>query len=149
MATEVMLMETIDNLGEAGSVVSVTEGYARNYLFPRKLAELVTPAAQKRLEKLQREREAAQKAMVAEATALAGRLEGVSVTLTVKTSDGEHLYGSIGAAEVVAALAEQGFVIDKQAVEIADPIKELGVYEVKINLGAGQSVVIKAWVVEE
>lgn len=149
MATEVMLMQTIDNLGLEGAVVSVADGYARNYLFPRKLAERVTPAAQKRLEKLKLEREAANKAMAAEAAELAGRLHDVSVTLAVKTSDGEHLYGSIGAAEVVDALAEQGFTIDKQAVEIADPIKELGVYEVKVNLAAGQSVVIKAWVVEE
>ena len=149
MATEVMLMETIPDLGEEGSVVRVADGYARNYLLPRRLAELVTPGAQRRLEKLKLEREAERKALAEEASALAGRLAGVSVTLAVKTSDGEHLYGSIGAPEIVAALEAQGFAIDKQAVEIADPIKELGVYEVKINLAAGQTATIKAWVVEE
>lgn len=149
MAIEVMLMETIADLGKEGSVVRVAEGYARNYLLPRRLAEPVTPAAQRRLEKLRRDRDAAEKSMAIEATALAQRLAGVSVTLAVKTSDGEHLYGSVGAAEIVAALDTQGFAIDKQAVEIADPIKELGVYEVKIQLAAGQAATIKAWVVEE
>ncbi len=149
MATEVMLMQTIPDLGTEGSVVRVADGYARNYLIPRRLAELVTPAAQRRLEKLRTEREEANKALTAEASALADRLAGVSVTLAVKTSDGEHLYGSIGAPEIVSALEAQGFTIDKQAVEIAEPIKELGVYEVKINLAAGQTATIKAWVVEE
>lgn len=149
MATEVMLMETIPNLGSEGSVVQVADGYARNYLLPRRLAEMVTPAARRRLEKLKLEREEENKALAAEASAMAERLAGVSVTLAVKTSDGEHLYGSIGVPEVVSALEAQGFSIDKQAVEIPDPIKELGVYEVKIHLAAGQAATIKAWVVEE
>ena len=149
MATEVMLMQTIPDLGTEGSVVRVAEGYARNFLLPRGLAELVTPAAQRRLEKLKREREEANKVLAAEAAALAGRLAGVSVTLAVKTSDGEHLYGSVGATEMVAALKAQGFSIEKQAIEIPDPIKELGVYEVTINLAADQTATIKAWVVEE
>ena len=149
MATEVMLMQTIPDLGTEGAVVRVAEGYARNYLLPRGLAELVTPAAQRRLEKLKLEREEANKVLTAEATELAGRLAGVSVTLAVKTSDGEHLYGSVGATEIVEALQAQGFSVEKQAVEIPDPIKELGVYEVKINLAAGQSATVKAWVVEE
>jgi len=149
MATEVMLMQTIPDLGEEGTVVRVADGYARNFLLPRRLAELVTPAAQRRLVKLQQEREEANKALAAEAAAMAERLAGVSVTLAVKTSDGEHLYGSIGASEIVEALQAQGFTIDKQAVGIPDPIKELGVYEVKIILAAGQEATIKAWVVEE
>ncbi len=149
MATEVMLMQTIPDLGTEGTVVRVADGYARNFLLPRRLAELVTPAAQRRLVKLQQEREEAKKALAAEATAMVERLAGVSVTLAVKTSDGEHLYGSIGAPEIVEALQAQGFAIDKQAVEIPNPIKELGVYEVKINLAAGQETTIKTWVVEE
>lgn len=149
MAIEVMLMQTIPDLGKEGSVVRVANGYARNYLLPRRLAELVTPAAQRRLVKLQREREDADKVLTAEAAALAQRLSGVSVTLAVKTTDGEHLYGSVGVPEIVAALETQGYSIDKQAVAIAEPIKELGVYEVKISLAAGQEATIKAWVVEE
>lgn len=149
MATEVMLMETIADLGKEGSVVRVADGYARNFLFPRRLAELVTPAAQRRLVKLQREREEVSKVLMAEAGALVKRLEGVSVTLAVKTSDGEHLYGSVGVGDIAESLSGQGFTIDKSAIEIAEPIKELGVYDIKINLAAGQSATIKAWVVEE
>ncbi|MFU8780465.1 MAG: 50S ribosomal protein L9 [Kiritimatiellia bacterium] len=149
MAIKVMLMQTIPELGTEGAVVRVAEGYARNFLFPKRLAELVTPAASRRLEKLKREREAADKALAAEAAALAQRLAGVSVTLPVKTSDGEHLYGSVAAADIVAALEAQGFTVDKLSVEIPEPIKELGVYEVKISLAAGQETTIKTWVVEE
>ena len=149
MAIEVMLMQTIPDLGTEGAVVRVANGYARNYLLPRRLAELVTPVAHRRLEKLQREREEANKALAAESAALAQRLAGVSVTLAVKTTDGEHLYGSVGVPEIVAALEAQGFAVDKQAVQIAEPIKELGVYEVRISLAAGSEATIKAWVVEE
>jgi large subunit ribosomal protein L9 len=149
MAIKVMLMQTIPDLGTEGSVVRVADGYARNFLFPRRLAELVTPAASRRLEKLKREREEANKALAAEAAAMAKRLVGVSVTLPVKTSDGEHLYGSVTAVDIAAALAAQGFAIEKQPVDIAEPIKELGAYDVKINLAAGQEATIKAWIVEE
>ncbi len=149
MAMEVMLMQAVADLGNEGAVVRVSNGYARNFLFPRNLAAPVTETARRQLEKLKREREAAQKVLAAETAAFAERLSGVSVTLAVKTSDGEHLYGSVGAAEIVAALAAQGFPVERNAVEIPETIKELGVYEVKILLPAGQAATIKAWVVEE
>ncbi len=149
MAMEVMLMDAVANLGKEGDVVRVANGYARNYLLPRNLAAPVTAAAQRRLETLKREREEEQKELAAQAKALAERLSGVSVTLAVKTSDGEHLYGSVGAAEVVAALEAQGYSIERSAVEIPVAIKELGVYDVKVALPAGQDATIKAWVVEE
>ena len=149
MAMEVMLMQAVADLGNEGAVVRVSNGYARNFLFPRKLAAPVTETARRQLEKLKREREEAQKVLAAEAAALSGRLSGVSVTLAVKTSDGEHLYGSVGAAEIVTALASQGFTVERSAVEIPEVIKELGVYEVKVKLAAGQEATIKAWVVEE
>lgn len=149
MAMEVMLMQTVPSLGGEGDVVRVANGYARNFLLPRNLAAPVTDAARRRLEMLKREREEAHQELASEAKALAERLSGVSITLAVKTSDGEHLYGSVGTAEVATALEAQGYSIERSAVEIPEAIKELGVYDVKVALPAGQTATIKAWVVEE
>jgi large subunit ribosomal protein L9 len=149
MATEVILMDAVKDLGKEGEVVKVKDGYARNFLFPKNLAAPVTEGTRRQLAKLQQERaEAAAKATeVARQTA--AKLDGVSVTLTVKTSDGEHLYGSVGAADIVDALAAQGIDVAREAVVLPEPIKELGVLDVTIRLDAGVEAAIKVWVVEE
>lgn len=149
MSTEVFLMEKVANLGNEGDVVKVADGYARNYLLPRNLAAPVTEGTRRQLAKLQAEREEAQKAAAEAAQALSKQLEGVSVTLAMKTSDGERLYGSVRAAQVAAALAEQNFTIDEHQIELPEEVKELGVFEATINLDSAQSAVVKVWVVEE
>jgi large subunit ribosomal protein L9 len=149
MAIEVILMDTVKDLGAEGKVVKVKDGYARNFLFPKKLAAPVTEGTRRQLMKLQRDRAAAAVAAAAAAKAAAAKLAGVSVTLAVKTSDGVHLYGSVSAADIAAALKAQGFEIGREAVEVPEPIKELGVFDVKIRLDAGAEAAIKVWVVEE
>ncbi len=149
MAIEVILMDTVKDLGAEGKVVKVKDGYARNFLFPRKLAAPVTEGTRRQLVKLQRDRAAAAVAVAAAAKAAAAKLAGVSVTLAVKTSDGVHLYGSVSAADIATALKAQGFEIGREAVEVPEPIKELGVFDVKIRLDAGAEATIKVWVVEE
>jgi len=149
MAKEVILMDTVKDLGVAGDVVTVKDGFARNFLLPRKLAAPVTEATRRQLAKLTREREAAARAVAAAAQALAGKLAGVSVTLAMKTSDGEHLYGSVGTADIASALKAQGFAIERDKIEVPGNIKELGVFDVKIRLADGVEATIKVWVVEE
>ena len=149
MAMEVLLMKTVASLGTEGQVVRVADGYARNFLFPKKLAAPVTEATRRQLATRQRAREAAEREAAVQAQALAAKLAGVSVTLAVKTSDGEHLYGSISPADVAEALKPQGFDIDRQRIELPDHIRELGVFEAKIRLAAEQEATIKVWVVEE
>ncbi|HAS83058.1 MAG TPA: 50S ribosomal protein L9 [Verrucomicrobia bacterium] len=149
MAKEVILMETVKDLGSEGSVVTVKDGYARNYLFPRKLAAPVTAATRRLLVKLQRDRAAAAQEVLTKAQLLAAKMASVSVTLAMKTSEGGHLYGSVGPAEIATALQAQGFEIARDAVEVPEHIKELGVFEAKIHLGAGVDVTVKVWVVEE
>ncbi len=149
MAIEVILMDTVKDLGAEGKVVKVKDGYARNFLFPKKLAAPVTEGTRRQLVKLQRDRASAAVASAAAAKAAAAKLAGVSVTLAVKTSDGVHLYGSVGAADIATALKAQGFEIGREAVEVPEPIKELGVFDVKIRLNAGAEAAIKVWVVEE
>ncbi len=149
MATEVILMDTVKDLGKEGAVVKVKDGYARNFLFPKKLAAPVTEGTRRQLVKLQRERAAAAAAAAAVAKAAAAKLAGISVTLAAKTSDGEHLYGSVGATDIAAVLKAQGFEIGREAILLEEPIKELGVVDVNIRLDAGAEAMIKVWVVEE
>jgi len=149
MATEVILMDTVKDLGKEGEVVKVKDGYARNYLFPKNLAAPVTAGTRRQLVKLQADRAAAAAAREAAAREAAAKLDGVSVTLAAKTSDGEHLYGSVGVTEIRTALAAQGHEIEREAIVLAEPIKALGVFDVTIRLEAGVETTIKVWVVEE
>ncbi len=149
MAKEVILMDKVKDLGDAGDIVTVKDGYARNYLLPRNLAAPVTDVTRRKLATLQRSREAAALEAVAAAKELAAKLQGVSLTLAMKTTDGEHLYGSVGVADVMAALKTQGFEMARDQIEVPENIRELGVFDVIVKLAADVQTTIKVWVVEE
>lgn len=149
MATEVLLMADVPALGKAGEVVKVADGYARNFLMPRELAAPVTPASLRRLEKLRKERDQLAKLQLAEAHAKAAKLDGVSVTIRAKTIDGEKLYGSVSAADIVTALGSQGVKLDKAQVVLADHLKQTGAFDVPVQLHPDVSVTVKVWIVKE
>lgn len=149
MATEVLLMTDIVDLGAEGNVVKVADGYARNYLLPRKLAAPVTEATRRRLAKIQRDREEARRTELTRAREMARRMENVACTLAVKTVENQKLYGSVTAVHIADALKEQGIEIDKQCLILDTPIKELGVFNVKVKLHPEVESAIKVWVVEE
>jgi large subunit ribosomal protein L9 len=149
MATEVLLMADVPELGKAGEVVKVADGYARNYLLPRELAAAVTPASLRRLEKLRKERVELGKIQLAEAHAKASKLEGVSVTIRAKTVDGTRLYGSVTVVEIADALAAQGVAIDRAQLELAEHLKQTGAYDVTVRLHPEVTVAIKVWIVKE
>lgn len=134
MAIEVMLMADVETLGALGAVVRVSDGYARNYLFPRKLAAPVTAAAKARLAKLQREADAARAAAKQGAAELCNRLAGVSVLIPARVSESDNLYGSVGAGEIVAALKAQGFELDRHAIALDEPFKTVGSFVVTVKL---------------
>jgi len=149
MATEILLLSDVENLGKAGDVVKVADGYARNYLLPKDLAAPVSQHALRRLEKLRKEREELSRIQKAEALDKAGKLADVSVTIRAKTVDGTRLYGSIGAADIVAALAEGNKVtVDKSQVQLDEPLKEVGTFDVVIKLHPEVTPTIKVWIVE-
>jgi len=148
MSKEVLLMADVSDLGSEGDVVKVSEGYARNYLLPRSLAAPVTAATRRRLEKIRKERENVRQVELAVARELAAKLEKISCTIPVKAKE-EKLYGSVTVNDVVDALKANGVQVDKAQVLLAEPIKELGVFEVKIKLHADVEATIKVWVVEE
>jgi len=149
MATEVLLMADVKDLGTEGDVVTVADGYARNYLYPKNLGAPVTEATRRRLAKIQAEREADRKAALAAAEKAAARLEGVSCTIPVKTGEDDRLYGSVTAANIIDALGAQGVELDKNALALEHPIKDLGVFDIPVKLHAEVETTVKVWVVEE
>ncbi|HOE60497.1 MAG TPA: 50S ribosomal protein L9 [Kiritimatiellia bacterium] len=150
MSTELLLLSDIPDLGQAGDVVKVAPGYARNYLLPKDLAAPVSPQALRRLEKLRKEREEQTRLRLAEANAKAAKLTNASVTLRAKTVDGTRLYGSISAADIAAAIeTENKVTVDKSQIELPEPIKETGTFDISIILHDDVKPVIKVWVVED
>jgi large subunit ribosomal protein L9 len=131
---EVILREHVDNVGRRGEVVKVADGYARNYLLPRKLALPATEANRKRIDrerKLFETREADEKRL---AEALARRLDGVELVIARRVGETEALYGSVTASDIAAALAARQIEVDKRKVQLQEPIKRLGEYSVPIKL---------------
>ncbi len=149
MARELILMSDVDGLGLEGSIVKVNEGYARNFLLPRKLAVTVDKAALRRLEKNRKEREERQSRELETARARAAELEKLSCTITVKVGENEKIFGSVTSGDIVNALQAQGFEIEKRRVLLQDHIRELGVYDIKIRLHQDIEAVVKVWVVDE
>lgn len=149
MTRELILMADIDNLGLEGQLVKVSEGYARNYLLPHNLAEPVSKVALKRLEKNRLTRELRQKKDREASQNLAATLEKVSCTITVKVGENDKLFGSVNTNDIAEALQAQGIEIDRRKLLLADPIRELGVYQVKIKLHPEVEASLKVWVVGE
>lgn len=146
---EVILREDVTHLGKAGMIVNVKNGYARNYLIPQGLAYQATAGNKRRIEVERQQRDARAETQRAEATAFADRLASVSLTFTVKTGEGDKLFGSITAADIAEKLKEQGFGIEKRRVELDEPIKLVGIYKVPVRLEAGVVAEIRVWVVKE
>jgi len=149
MATEILLLSDVEKLGKAGDVVKVADGYARNYLLPKDLAAPVSQHALRRLEKLRKEREELSRIQIAEAKDKAAKLVDVSVTIRAKTVDGTRLYGSISSADIVAALQDGNKIsVDKSQVQLDEPIKEVGTFDIAIKLHPEVISTIKVWIVE-
>jgi large subunit ribosomal protein L9 len=148
MATEVLLMADVANLGKAGDVVKVADGYARNYLQPQDLAAPVTQASLRRLDKLRKEREELSRIQRAEASTKAGKLKGMVLTITAKTTDGQRLYGSVTTSDLAAQMEAKGVCVDRSQIVLAEPIKEIGTYTLDIKLHAEITATFTVSVVE-
>ena len=135
---EVLLLKDIEQLGEAGEIKRVANGYARNFLIPRGLAVIATPGAVKQVE-MQLESEARREAKeLDEAQALAQALEGLSVTFQARAGESDRLYGSITNANIADALSEQAEQeVDRRKIEMEEPLKELGTHAITIRLAPG------------
>lgn len=146
---KVVFRGDVRGIAQAGDVKMVSPGYARNFLFPRKLAFPASEAAlrqwdterQGTLAKVARGREQSQ--------VLAQQIEAASCTIPVKARSDGHLFGSVNRQEIVAALAQQGVVLEKRAILLSEPIRQVGPTQVSVRLKAGQQVSLKVNVVPE
>ena len=146
---KVILTETLDTLGEAGAIVDVKDGYARNFLLPRKLALVASKSNMSVYEEVNRQRDAQDSKAKREAEILAKTLEKASCTVPVAVGEGDRIFGSVTAQVIADLLVEQGFDIDRRAVVLEEPIRALGVYDVPIRLHAEVEAPVKVWVVKE
>lgn len=152
MAIQLILMDDVEFLGKIGDTVTVRDGYARNYLLPKGLAEPLTKNALRKLEKIRKEREELMKIRRAEAMDKASKLKGQTLTIAVKAIEGDEegkLYGSVTAADIAKALAEAGVAVDAAMVKLAEPIKTVGSTDVTIVFMADVKVVLKIDVIAE
>lgn len=146
---KVILTAYVPALGEPGKIVDVSRGYARNFLIPQNKALEATPGNLARFEQ-ERRRYATQMQKAREAAQTqAANLEGLTLTIAQRVGEQERLYGSVTAAMVAQALAEKGFDIDKKQLDLPEPIKQVGEYDIPVRLGPEVKVSIRVQVVPE
>jgi len=146
---KIILRKEMEKLGGIGTVVEVKDGYARNYLIPKGLAY---PATEGNMRALAEEKKQAEQRQIKERKSgekLATELEKVSITLQMKVGEEDKLFGSVTGQMVADALKEKGFEIDKRHIDLEEPIKSLGIYNVNIKLSQGVTGKVKLWVVRE
>jgi large subunit ribosomal protein L9 len=131
---EVILREHVENLGRRGEVVKVADGYARNYLLPRKLALPVTDGNRRHIERERAKLDASEAEDRKAAEAVASRLANIEVVISRKVGETDALYGSVTTADIAEALAAQGVEVDKRKLQMAESIKQLGDVDVPVKL---------------
>jgi large subunit ribosomal protein L9 len=146
---EVILREHVDNVGKRGEIVKVADGFARNYLLPRKLALPATEGNKKHVERERKIVDAREANEKQGATALAARLGEVAITIARRVGETDHLYGSVTAGDITDYLKEQGFEIDRRKLILPEPIKTLGEHAVPLKLHRDVTVPLKVNVVRE
>lgn len=146
---EVILRETVENLGRAGEVVKVKNGYARNFLIPKGLAYAATAGNKRRADAEAQRLAGRVAAEQGGAAAIAAQLAGLELRFAVKAGEGDKLFGSIGSADIAAKLAEHGLTVDKRVIELEDPIRMIGVYQVPVRLHPEVRGEVRVWVDKE
>ena len=145
---KVVLLKDVRNMGKRDDILTVSDGYARNFLFPQKLAAEATPGTLKEIERKRAAQDAREAEQKAEAQAKAELLKNKVIVLQVKCGEKGRLYGSVTSAEVAEALEKQhGIKADKRKIDIGDPIREVGVRDISIWLYSGITTTMKLNVV--
>ena len=134
MAIEVILRDHVEHLGRRGEIVKVADGYARNYLLPRKLALAVTEENKKQIAREKAKADVREAQELSEAQALAARVEAAEITIARRVGEHDTLYGSVTSADIAEALAGRDVVVDRRRVHLADPLKTLGEHSVAVKI---------------
>jgi large subunit ribosomal protein L9 len=146
---KVLLETDVENLGTGGEVVRVRSGYARNFLLPRGLAVIATAGSLKRVDELKRAAAVRKKAELDEAESFAKKISDVKVSIERVVGAEGKMYGSVTTRDVEEAFAKAGVTVDKRRIELADPIRELGSFELKLKLAGTVSATLKVDVVKK
>lgn len=146
---EVILRDHVEHLGNRGEIVKVADGYARNYLLPRKLALPATEGNKKRVERERRQFEAAEAEQRSAAEAIASRLTAIDIAIARRVGDNDTLYGSVTNADIAETLKEKGFDIDRRKILLPDPLKALGEVTVPVKLHRDVTAQLRVQVVRE
>lgn len=144
---ELLLIQTVDHLGSQGDIVEVRPGYANNYLLPQGLATIASPHHQRMVEKHKAKLLEIERARLKDLQDLAKLIEKQSVTIEANANDEGHLYGSVGANEIVAALKQANLSVTADQIRLEGVLKELGLYTVKVHLHRDIETDLKVWVV--
>jgi len=131
---KLILREDVEHLGKGGDLVDVKPGYGRNYLLPRGLAVAANPKNVRELDHQRKMAEAKAAKLKASAEAVAKRLHDTPVTLSRKVGEQDKLYGSVTAIDIVEALSARGLTLDRRAIDLAEPLKTVGEFEVAVKL---------------
>jgi large subunit ribosomal protein L9 len=143
---KVILCENVPNLGEMGSTVKVAEGYARNYLLPRKMAVPAESNSAKQIEHEMRNIKRREDKLRTEMTAVAKKIEALTIEFTMRAGEEDKLFGSVTAAQISESLSALGYEVDRKNITIEEPIRTLGIFTVSAKLAKGVEAKIKVWV---
>jgi large subunit ribosomal protein L9 len=146
---QIILMQDVDNLGETGDVVDVKAGYARNYLLPSGIALEATPANLRRFEEEREHLVDRSTRELEKSEQLASAIEAESLSFERKAGEDGRLFGSVTSADIAAGLAERGITVDRHLIQLEEPIKQLGEYQVTIRLSAKVQPVVSVEVAAE
>jgi large subunit ribosomal protein L9 len=146
---KVILRQDHEKLGEAGEIINVKPGFARNYLIPQGLAMSASPQNKKRFENEKKQMNWRKEQEKRRAEELAKELENVSCTITVQVGEEDKLFGSVTSQHIAESLHTQGYELDKRKIILEEPIKSLGIYSVPIKLYQDVEAKVKVWVVKE
>ena len=147
---QVILIQDVNNLGGANELVSVKNGYARNYLIPGKFAIEANPSNLKQLEERRKQMTKKEEKLLAELNNVISVLQSSPLKIGAKTGTSGKIFGSVTSVQIVRAIREQkGYEIDRRRIQIIDDVKELGSYKAKIDFGKGQEVEVDFEVIAE
>ena len=131
---DILLKKDVANLGQAGDIVKVKNGYARNFLVPQGLATVATASVKKQYEETVRQRAHKEAKLIAEAEALAAKISAAPVKVAVKVAESGKTYGSVTAAQIADALVAQGLNVDKKDITLAEDVKAVGTYSATVKV---------------
>ncbi len=146
---KVILREDVSAVGRAGEVKEVKDGFARNFLIPKKLALVATVQSLKQIESEQKKQAAKMLLEKKKAEEVIQRLKDLSITIAVEVNEEEKLYGSLTTQDIAKAISAEGIEIDKKNIVLDEPIKEPGIYDLSIKLHTDMVAKVKVWVVKK